>query len=202
MSFNVCTLDRSTDYRRSIVDEYHCGYAKVAAFENCDPSFLIYRKFGWLHNRVLLHTQDELQEMESDLEALDKMEAEQGDPRKLRSRRIDETDTDSPRKELIEQIKSKMKEYDEILFRLQRKQAIKTPTKRNQNSLWNLIETSRSLPPSETLWLRQRDDLAAVANDVEKGWFNACLEDFLRFLCPSLSMVCSRSSLMYRHDVR
>ena len=134
--------------------------------------------------------------MEANLEALDKWEASQGDPRKLRSRRIDETNEDSLRKEMIEQIKSKMEEYDEILFRLQKKQAIKTPTKRNQNSLWNLIQTSQSLSSSETTWIRQRDDLAAVAHNAESGWLKTWFEDCLRTVAPKISMVCSLLSCM------
>ena len=55
------------------VDEYPPGYGKLAAFEECDPSFLICRKFGWLHIRVLLHLQDEVQELGEELESLDKM---------------------------------------------------------------------------------------------------------------------------------
>ena len=68
---------------------YSEGYGRLAAFEDCDPNFLIYRKFGWLHNRLLLHLQDELKKLEEDLERLDRWELEKGDYKKLRSRRRD-----------------------------------------------------------------------------------------------------------------
>ncbi|KAL9121480.1 MAG: hypothetical protein Q9187_001958 [Circinaria calcarea] len=56
------------------MDEYLPGYGKLAAIEDCDPNFLIYRKFGWLHNRVLLHYQDELAEYEEQLEDIDRFD--------------------------------------------------------------------------------------------------------------------------------
>ena len=89
------------------VDEYPPGYGKVAAFGECDPSFLICRKFGWLHIRVLLHLQDEVQELEEELESLDKWEPSSGDPLRLRNRRIDYGRPNAPRKDLLIEIAAK-----------------------------------------------------------------------------------------------
>ena len=93
------------------MDEYDRGYGKAAAFEDCDPNFLIYRKFGWLHNRVLLHLQDELQELEQKLESFDKWEVSNGDPRKLVHRRIDDNSKHSPRKAILKEVNEKLEEY-------------------------------------------------------------------------------------------
>lgn len=90
------------------MDDYPEGYGKLAAFIDCDPNFRIYRKFGWLHNRVLLHIQDELQELEEELEMIDAWEAKSGDNVKLASRR---EDTTPDRLELIGTIKQKLDEY-------------------------------------------------------------------------------------------
>ena len=96
------------------VDEYPPGYGKVAAFEECDPSFLICRKFGWLHIRLLLHLQDEVQELEEELESLDTWELSSGDPLRLRNRRIDYGRPNAPRKDLLIKIAAKLREYGEI----------------------------------------------------------------------------------------
>ena len=90
------------------MDDYAEGYRKLAAFIDCDPNFRIYRKFGWLHNRVLLRIQDELHELEEDLEDIDAWEARSGDIVKLASRR---EDTSAERLELIAKIKEKLDEY-------------------------------------------------------------------------------------------
>ena len=90
------------------MDQYPEGYGKLAAFIDCDPNFRIYRKFGWLHNRVLLHIQDELQKLEKELEIVDEWEAKSGDIVKLASRR---SDTNKKRKDIIIAIKEKLDEY-------------------------------------------------------------------------------------------
>jgi len=94
------------------VSEYEPGYGKVAAFEDSDPSFLIYRKFGWLHNRILLHLQDELVDLEGQLEDLDKWESLTGNPTKLLCRRLDDAvPEDSERRKLLKTCREKLDEY-------------------------------------------------------------------------------------------
>ena len=96
-----------------VVDSYPLGYGRVAAFEDCDPSFLISRKFGRLHSRVLLHLQDEVQELEEKLEALDNTEYSSGDPLRPKNRRIDFERRNAPRKALLIEIGAKLAEYGE-----------------------------------------------------------------------------------------
>ena len=93
------------------MDEYDEGYGRLAAFEDCDPNFLIYRKYGWLHNRLLLHLQDELKKLEEDLERLDKWEFTTGDNKKLRSRRRDSSCPTSQRQALLTILNEKLKDY-------------------------------------------------------------------------------------------
>lgn len=92
------------------MDEYPKGYGKLAAIEDCDPNFLICRKFGWLHTRVLLHRQDELVECEEALERLDAFD-QSHDFRKLNSRRRDDGVGKSRRRELLEEIEKKLTKY-------------------------------------------------------------------------------------------
>ncbi|KAL8785187.1 MAG: hypothetical protein Q9213_003534 [Squamulea squamosa] len=160
------------------LDHYIVGYPKVASFANADPNFLIYRKFGWLHNRLLLYLQDELVALEYKLDKLDQNTFVHDDEVKLKSRR---EDFNSPglRRDVIKQIAEKLREYDEHLLRFQKIQAIRRPTVRNQTSLYNFIYHTRSLVESEAKWIREGADLAAVAREEEHGWFNGFLEDTL-----------------------
>ena len=95
------------------VDGYPQGYGKIAAIEACDPNFLIYRKFAWLHNRLLLHSQDELAQLERQLEELDQYHFRE-EPRRLISRRRDDTLPYAKRKELLETIDAKLFQYREL----------------------------------------------------------------------------------------
>lgn len=76
---------------------------------NSDPSFLMCRRFGFLHSRVLLYRQDEIAQLETQLVELDADDAV-NNPRALISRDFDEQQ-DSTRKELILSIDEKLKQY-------------------------------------------------------------------------------------------
>lgn len=68
---------------------------------------------------------------------------------------------------------------DESLLRMQKIQAMKRPSKRNQTSLANFISNTGSQALDESDWIRVRMDLAAVAHDQEHGWLIGFLEDIL-----------------------
>ena len=85
---------------------------------------------------------------------------------------------------------------DDVLLRLQKKQEIRKATKRNQNSLYNAINVSKSLMSGEALWIHNRDDLLALAKDAEQGWFNGMLEDMLRMLSSRLTLVGIHASVL------
>ena len=66
---------------------------------------------------------------------------------------------------------------DEHLLRFQKIQAIKRPTIRNQTSFYNFMTQTRSIVSSESHWIREGVDLAALAHEEEPGWFGAFLVD-------------------------
>ena len=161
---------------------------------------------------MLLHLQDEVQELEEELESLDNWEFSSGEPLRLRNRRIDYGKPNAPRKALLTKIGAKLAEYgeicplrlwmtadplaDEVLLRLQKKQEIKKAVKRNQNSLYNAIKISKSMMSGEALWIHNRDDLLALATDAEHGWFNGILEDTLRKISRKITLVGIRASVL------
>jgi hypothetical protein len=95
--------------RYLVVEHHPIGYPRLASYINSDPNFAMYRRFGYLHNRVLLYRQDELCVLQERLETLDE-EDEEADPKVLKCRERD--DENSPkRKDLIAEIDVKMREY-------------------------------------------------------------------------------------------
>lgn len=93
------------------VDSYKGGYSTLAAIEDSDPNFLIYRKFGWLRNRLLLDLQDELVTLEEELQLLDDNDERLCDPEDvLISRRNDEMQK-TLRQDLLKVIRKKLSEY-------------------------------------------------------------------------------------------
>jgi hypothetical protein len=67
------------------------GYPRLAAFAESDECFMIYRRFGHIHSRLLLHRQDELRELEADLYDMDKRDEKNGEESRmyLKSRDLD-----------------------------------------------------------------------------------------------------------------
>ena len=98
---------------------YPQGYGKIAAIEACDPNFLIYRKFAWLHNRVLLHSQDELVQLEKQLEQLDHYQFRESPDRLISRRRDDVSQNEKSmpkRKDLLRCIDTKLAEYRRFIL--------------------------------------------------------------------------------------
>jgi hypothetical protein len=98
------------------VEDYQNGYPRQAAFQSSEPSFSIYRAFNYLHSRVLLELQDELRCLEDNLSDLDKIDFDNGDKKRLKSRTYDlrqakREKTDSKRAQLISAIRDKLVSY-------------------------------------------------------------------------------------------
>ena len=100
----------SNDLTWPQVDEYPEGYPNLAAWQQSDPNFLVYRRFGTLRHRLILHRQQELAKLERRLNDHDQEQAKQkptllkslewdhaaavkkGNPRSYRAEMIDEID--------------------------------------------------------------------------------------------------------------
>ena len=176
------------------LDEYPPGYGKIAAVEDLDTDFSIFRKFGYLHNYSLLYLQDELAEIQDDLERLDRWEFRDGNPKRLISRRKDNASDESRRRELVEKLYTKLAQYDKLLLRMQQIQAMKRPSKRAQRNLHNLISNTQSLVQDEADWVREGPDLAAVGRGNEHSWLNTLLEDLANGISKRMTMAIFSSS--------
>jgi hypothetical protein len=95
------------------VEECPKGYPRLAAFLDSDENFMLYRRFGFLQSRILLHLQDELRELEDDLDLMDKRDQKRR-PEMLKSRQDDDQDSHR-RKEKISEIAKKFNEYGKII---------------------------------------------------------------------------------------
>lgn len=74
------------------MDQSPCGYSQVAAFQSSDRNFMQYRSFGYLHSRVLLILQYDIERLETELDELDSFDklSPDGDADKLCCRDRDE----------------------------------------------------------------------------------------------------------------
>lgn len=85
------------------------GYPRLAALLDSDENFLLYRRFGYLQARLLLHKQDQLRELEVELNDWDKIDDARA-PMWLRSREMDDV-KNKDRKKVLERIEKMFLEY-------------------------------------------------------------------------------------------
>lgn len=77
---------------------------------------------------------------------------------------------------------------------MQKIQAIKRPSQRAQNNIFNLILNTKSLVSNELDWIRHGPDLAALGCDAERGWLNTFLEDTLNKISKSMTVASTPSA--------
>ena len=121
------------------------GYPQLASYVSADIDGRLYRRYGYLRNRLLLHKQDEIAELEEELEALDQADADHEDDwYRLCSRRFDEEDHDDrKRKKLLERIDEALKSYDDLLLREHQVMSIRQPTRKAHRGYFN-VSVSRA----------------------------------------------------------
>lgn len=91
------------------MEKFKRGYPNLAAFNDSDESYMIYRRFGYLQARVLLIKQDEMRVLECRLDELDHKD-KFDDPEALMLRNSDEGHSNE-RRLLLKEIECKYLEY-------------------------------------------------------------------------------------------
>src|SRR4051794_20559735 len=94
------------------------GYSNLAAFLDLEDDLAVFRRFSRLHARLLLYRQADLEQLEEDLEDLDRREAQKasldGHPSGALNRSWrDDKDLGEHREELVKQLRESMKAYGE-----------------------------------------------------------------------------------------
>jgi len=95
------------------IDDHPDGYPRFAAFMNSDENFLMARRYGLLHTRVMLYRQAELARLERELLALDKEDADEDDRALKGAKFLARGERGEYRMELIGKIEDKLKQYGE-----------------------------------------------------------------------------------------
>ncbi|OCK95286.1 uncharacterized protein K441DRAFT_658679 [Cenococcum geophilum 1.58] len=162
------------------IDSYAEGYPQFAAFVNSDDNFRVYRRFGTLRNRILLHRQQELAKLEERLNEIDGVDSREKKHR-IQSIRKDQWDQESHRQVLIDEIDRRLEHYDNLLERERRSMSMQKPTKRNYRSIVNYLWNEKPIVRSETAFLNPKDDFIILAKEQDSP-FHATLE---KMICNS-----------------
>jgi hypothetical protein len=96
------------------VEECPDGYPRLAAFLDSDDNFMVYRRYGYLHARLLLKKQEHLRQLERRLDDMDR-EDKEARPESLVTMNNYNSEEARERRELEEEIEKQLLEYGECV---------------------------------------------------------------------------------------
>ncbi|PPJ50711.1 hypothetical protein CBER1_07695 [Cercospora berteroae] len=164
------------------LEDYPKGFPRFAAWMNCDENFLMTRRYGWLHNRVMLYRQSELRQLEIKLQLCDEGDEESKDPALVDHRMFARGDAGEYRKELIQQIDEKLEQYDSIVRRVREMFSLPKATRRNYTSVCNHIDKHAPIAQREQDVFMNDSDFVALVEQHETKSFDGFVEDILTLL--------------------
>ncbi|KAL1606520.1 hypothetical protein SLS60_003925 [Paraconiothyrium brasiliense] len=186
------------------LQKYPLGYPQQAAFQSSEPSWSIYRSFDYLHSRVILDLQDELRCLEEQLEDIDLENEGEG---RLRSRKDDlkyykEEGLPSPRALLLETIRNKLVNYDEILAKARDLNTFQRPSNRDYRSFRIWYQNKKPLNyEREEQFIKRREDLVSLRQGREWSGFDGFVETCIRKLhCKPLHWLFATKELREKTD--
>jgi len=183
------------------LDECPLGYPRLAAFLSSDRSFMQYRGFGSLHARILLAQQYDIEQLEDELDGIDRWDERESGVMKLGSKRRDDLKcqvnempasypTDRTRPEVLAELKQQLMCYDKMLLKAKDIVAMQRPSRRDWRSVKNWLINEKPLVPSESKFIRRKEDLVTLRVGREGAGFEGVVEQMLsrtdRFLTKRL----------------
>ncbi|KAF4636283.1 hypothetical protein G7Y89_g1791 [Cudoniella acicularis] len=177
------------------LDDRDKGYRSLSTFLDSDENFMLYRRFGYLHSRILLRIQDQLRELERELDAYDKADADDAEKGSEQSRKLlmsRDADEAAGRKEQIEEpgirtrteilddIERKLEKYDSFVAKAQRMVALPKPADRDYLSVENYIFDKKPLIDEEAGFIYRKEDLITLRDGREMALLDAATEKMLQ----------------------
>jgi len=174
-----------TETNTRILENTPNGFPRLAAFQSSEANFSLYRSFSYLHSRVLLDLQDEITCLERELEDIDWDDFE-SDPDRLQSREIDiaKCSRDDPdrrnRRTILNEIRIKLLEYDEVLIKARTLESFQRPSDRNYRSVRRYHHNTKPLMDSEMDSIRSKEDIVSLRDGREWASFDGGVESMLQ----------------------
>ncbi|KAL5313879.1 hypothetical protein ACEPPN_018302 [Leptodophora sp. 'Broadleaf-Isolate-01'] len=181
---------------------------RKSAFMDSDENFMIYRRFGFLHARLLLQKQDELRLMEEALDRLDRDDISEN-PKALQCRMedVDLEKQSTPqgtetRQKLLSRMETTILRYDELLLNAQQLTASNRPPRRDYNSVANFIMHKKPLLQGDDDFIYNREDLITLRPGRESAWLDATVEKLLKIFPRSMvkHLFCSKETTLKTTD--
>jgi hypothetical protein len=162
---------------------------------------MIYRRFGFLHARLLLQKQDELRVMEEELDRMDKRDKLKNTKAlKCRMEDVERQDQEGEtRQSLLSRVENTILRYDELLLNAQQLAAANRPPERDYNSVANFVHHKKPLLQGDDDFIYNKEDLITLRPGRESAWLDATIEKILK-LFPRTAVkyvFCSKVKLSF-----
>ncbi|KAH9895465.1 hypothetical protein F4778DRAFT_746979 [Xylariomycetidae sp. FL2044] len=164
------------------------GYPRMGTMISRDQSYLIFRQFRYLHNRLLLHRQNELVELEKELDNLDALNnGTSTDPSGPLGQHNDHP---RQRQDLFDQIEAKFTAYASLIGILRDFATLPIPSSGDLRSLYFFFCNEKPVRDEEAYY-QFKEDLITLKPEADETWIDiwimALLSSkavkFLRKLC-------------------
>jgi len=164
------------------------GYPRVAAFLDSDDNFMICRRFGYLHWRVLLEKQNELQYLEKALDEMDKYE-NQANPGCLRGNDVNiaciAEGQVTERRAIMNDINNTLLEYKAIVASAREFASVPRPSNSEYRSFRYFFSNEQRLYDADQQWIESKEDMITLRPGREHAWLDRSLETIIRLTrCP------------------
>ncbi|MCJ1396465.1 hypothetical protein MMC18_009355 [Xylographa bjoerkii] len=172
------------------LQDFPRGFPKLACFLDSDDSFMVYRRFGTVYSRLLLHEQDEMRRVEATLNSMDKTDEYHGNAQYLMSPELDAKRQSFPdewprqsRPQLMEQLKRKALDYAEFVLKAQQLKALGQPSTRDYRSVLHFMENDGGQTYDEEMsFIYEKEDLISLRPGREYARLDSIVERMLRLL--------------------
>ncbi|KAG4432374.1 hypothetical protein IFR05_012142 [Cadophora sp. M221] len=172
-------FDKSRGYNQFKKHEYEkapMGFPRLSKYIATNDEYQVYRGFNSSHIRLLLKYEVEITELEKRLDKLDEEDIANPDMRYRLRHTKHEPHWDTERRELENELETKLMKYDEILLKHAQVEGLARPSSRNHRSVFNWIWTNKPLD-------KGFDDFIFFANDMvttktcESNYFEEFIEE-------------------------
>ncbi|KAH8684299.1 hypothetical protein BGZ60DRAFT_523521 [Tricladium varicosporioides] len=153
------------------VESFPNGFPRAAAFTTSTSDFMIFRGFKYCHGRILFQLEVEITELERALMELDK--ADDLDlATRYRLKYAHKEGWDSAQVDLIQKLRTKLKEYDETMLRFSHTQALGKTSPRNHNSVLEWIMQNKPLARPYYDFIYHSNDFLSIMGQ-QTNWFES-----------------------------
>jgi hypothetical protein len=163
------------------------GYPRLAAFNASEQNFMLYRGFSCIHARLLLNLQSTIQTLEAELDEMDKFhDSIEDEKTRLRSWDLDaevcteeKKEGDRTRADVLEELRIKVCQYDELLVKARELVSFQRPTNRDYTSVRNWIHHIGPLVDEEQEYILWKEDIVTLRHGREWAGFDGMVEGWL-----------------------